>query len=160
EEKGEINWSHGTYLPVADVEQAFGLRGIPRPAFGNVAPNQVFPHWWIYKAWALVAAFALLLFVIVLALNPGRQVLDQRYQVTVSNNPEQAKAILDEEHPFELRGWRNVHIKVEAKNLENAWVDIGGYLVNKETDQIQQFEIPLEYYQGVEDGEAWTEGSP
>src|SRR5262245_30095946 len=50
EEKGEINWSHGTYLPVADVEQAFGLRGIPRPAFGNVAPNQVFPHWWIYKA--------------------------------------------------------------------------------------------------------------
>src|SRR5205807_9727647 len=105
-------------------------------------------------------AVALLLLVLVLAINPRRQVLDQRYQIVVSSNPEQAKAILDEEHPFLLRGWRNVHIKVEAKSLDNAWVDIGGYLVNKDTDQIQQFEIPLEYYHGVEDGESWTEGSP
>src|SRR5262249_18915522 len=40
EEQGEINWSLGTYLPVTDVERAFGLRGFPRPPLTNVAPNQ------------------------------------------------------------------------------------------------------------------------
>src|SRR6516225_3618147 len=70
EERGEINWSHGVYLPVEDVEQAFGLQGIPRPALSNIAPNQVFPYWWIYRWWALVTAVALLLFVGVLIVNP------------------------------------------------------------------------------------------
>src|SRR5207247_8393974 len=64
DERGEINWSHGVYLPVDDVERAFQLHGLRRPAFDNVAPNQVFPYSWIYKWWALFAGIAVLLFVI------------------------------------------------------------------------------------------------
>ncbi len=38
--KGESNWTHGVYLPIAEVEAAFGISGLPRPR--TVAPNQPF----------------------------------------------------------------------------------------------------------------------
>jgi hypothetical protein len=156
DEKGEINWSHGVYLPVADVEQAFGVRGLPRPSLFNVAPNQVFPYSGIYKWWAVVAGVAFLLFVLVLANNPRRVVLDKDYQEVLGNNPDQAKVIVDEKNPFELDGWHNIRVTVNT-TLSNAGVDVLGDLVNVDTDQAQFFEIGVGYWQGVEDGESWTE---
>ena len=37
---------------------------------------------------------------------------------------------------------------------------VGGDLINEETGLVQQFDMPVEYYSGVEDGESWTEGGP
>ena len=67
DDEGEINWSLGTYLPAADVQKAFGLKTLPRPAPFNVAPNQPFQYKSIYWLWTLVlaASFALLLIVMV-----------------------------------------------------------------------------------------------
>src|SRR5262249_16178151 len=42
--------------------------------------------------------------------------------------------------------------------IDNSWVDIQGDVINNDTSDSESFSVPIEYYHGVEDGEAWTEG--
>jgi len=61
--------------------------------------------------------------------------------------------------PFDIRGNRNVRITASASlNNAGAVLDIG--LVNEQNNAVESVEIPVSYFQGVEDGESWTEGSP
>ena len=41
----------------------------------------------------------------------------------------------------------------------NFWLEIDGDLVNEESGVVQEFSLPVEYYEGVTDGESWSEGS-
>jgi len=59
--------------------------------------------------------------------------------------------------PFEVRGRQNIRVTARS-NVDNNWLFVAGDLINEETGVVQQFEIPLEYYYGVEDGESWKEG--
>ena len=59
--------------------------------------------------------------------------------------------------PIPLRGRRNIRVTGRA-NVENNWLYVEGDLIDEETGLVQQFELPIEYYYGVEDGEAWSEG--
>jgi hypothetical protein len=156
DEKGEINWSHGRYLTVAEVEKAFDLQGLPQPGTFNIAPNQAFPYWGIYRYWAILGVAALFLFVIVLGINPRRKVFERDYSAVIGNVPDHAHVILNEKDTFELSGWRNVKITVKA-DVDNAGVDIVGDLINVETNLSQEFEIEVGCWHGVEEGEAWTE---
>ena len=58
---------------------------------------------------------------------------------------------------FELAGRRNIRIVGESP-VQNTWVYLEGDLINDETGVVQSFPIDISYYQGVEDGESWTEG--
>jgi uncharacterized Zn finger protein (UPF0148 family) len=60
--------------------------------------------------------------------------------------------------PIELAGGRNVRVTGSA-NAENNWLYVAGDLIDERTGLVQQFDLPMEYYQGVEDGESWSEGS-
>jgi len=42
--------------------------------------------------------------------------------------------------------------------VQNTWVYLEGDLINDDTGVVQSFPIDISYYQGVEDGESWTEG--
>jgi hypothetical protein len=42
--------------------------------------------------------------------------------------------------------------------VQNTWVYLEGDLINDETGVVQSFPIDISYYQGVEDGESWSEG--
>ncbi|HLM58492.1 MAG TPA: DUF4178 domain-containing protein [Pyrinomonadaceae bacterium] len=59
--------------------------------------------------------------------------------------------------PFRLRGLQNVRVSADA-DVENNWLYVAGDLINEETGLVQAFDLPVEYYAGVEDGESWTEG--
>jgi hypothetical protein len=59
--------------------------------------------------------------------------------------------------PFRLRGRENVRVTAEA-DVENNWLYVAGDLINEETGLVQQFDLPVEQYSGVEGGESWTEG--
>jgi hypothetical protein len=61
--------------------------------------------------------------------------------------------------PVRLEGRRNIRVKGRA-NVDNNWVYVAGDLINEETGLVQSFELPMEYYHGVEDGESWSEGDP
>ncbi|HEX8283849.1 MAG TPA: DUF4178 domain-containing protein [Pyrinomonadaceae bacterium] len=61
--------------------------------------------------------------------------------------------------PLELSGGRNVRVTGRALNVNNNWVYVAGDLIDEQTGLVQQFDLPMERYSGVEDGEAWSEGS-
>jgi hypothetical protein len=160
DERGEVNWSHGTYLPVADVEQAFGVEGLPRPAFSNVAPTQVFGQKRVYLYWAILATAAVLLFIFVNIVSPRRKVYEKTFPAFVPTpNTEQAAVLIEEDKDFQLKGWNNVRVTITATGLDNDWLEVEGDLINKDTDEIQPFAAELGYFHGVEDGESWTEDS-
>ena len=60
--------------------------------------------------------------------------------------------------PVDLKGRENLRI-TGAANVQNNWLYVAGDLINEETGLVQQFDLPMESYSGVEDGESWSEGS-
>ncbi|MBC7929749.1 MAG: hypothetical protein H7Z38_04185, partial [Rubrivivax sp.] len=60
--------------------------------------------------------------------------------------------------PVELKGRENIRI-TGAANVQNNWLYVAGDLIDQETGLVQQFDLPLESYSGVEEGESWSEGS-
>ncbi len=59
--------------------------------------------------------------------------------------------------PFQLTGGRNLQV-IGYSKVDNAWVYVGGDIVNDSTGQIESFDLPIEYWEGYDDGH-WTEGS-
>jgi hypothetical protein len=152
--EGEVNFSLGTYLPRATVEKAFGLTGLPTPR--GVAPHQPFGYKNIYLSWALLAALVFAVFTLVMLFSPERSVLTHSYAIPAPPPGEKASVIFTE--PFDLDSYQNIEISVES-SLDNAWVGIGGDLVNESTGLVQPFDLECERFHGFEDGEAWSEGS-
>lgn len=151
---GEINWSLGTYVTVPQIEKAFGLKDLPRPS--NIAPNQPYKHKWVYKYWL---AFIVLLLVAGIGTwvlsGSSSEVFSQTVTLPPLPNADGTQVFFSQ--PFELAGRRNIRIKGESP-VQNTWVYLEGDLINDETGVVQSFPIDISYYQGVEDGEAWSEG--
>ncbi|HWS90800.1 MAG TPA: DUF4178 domain-containing protein [Pyrinomonadaceae bacterium] len=59
--------------------------------------------------------------------------------------------------PLDIKGGRNLRVTGRS-NADNNWVYVAGDLIDEQTGLVQQFDLPMEYYHGVEDGESWTEG--
>jgi hypothetical protein len=151
---GEINWSLGTYVTVPQIEKAFGVKDLPRPS--NIAPNQPYKNWWVYKYWA---AFIVLLLVVGLGTlvmsGSTKEVFSQSVTLAPLPNADGTQVFFSQ--PFELAGRRNIRIRGESP-VQNTWVYLEGDLINDETGDVTSFPIDISYYQGVEDGESWTEG--
>ncbi|HKS09451.1 MAG TPA: DUF4178 domain-containing protein [Pyrinomonadaceae bacterium] len=152
---GEINWSLGTYVTVPQIEKAFAVKGLPRPS--NIAPNQPYKHKWIYKYWL---AFIVLLLVVgfgtMVFSGSTKEVFTQTVNLGPLPNADGTQVFFSQ--PFELAGRRNIRIVGESP-VQNTWVYLEGDLINDETGVVQSFPIDISYYQGVEDGESWTEGN-
>jgi hypothetical protein len=58
---------------------------------------------------------------------------------------------------FNLDGRQNIRVS-GAANVENNWLYVAGDLINEETGLVQSFDLPIEYYHGTDEGEAWSEG--
>jgi hypothetical protein len=151
---GEINWSLGTYVTVPQIEKAFGVKDLPRPS--GIAPNQPYKHWWIYKYWI---AFIVLLLVVGMGTfligGTSKEVFTQTVTLPPLPNEDGTQVFFSQ--PFELAGRRNIRILGESQ-VQNTWVYLEGDLINDETGVVQSFPIDISYYQGVEDGESWSEG--
>src|ERR1044071_9201147 len=151
---GEINWSLGTYVPVRQIEKAFSVTGLPRPS--NVAPNQPYKYWWVYKYWLAFIVLTLLVgFLAFVVSGSSKQVFSQTVTLPPLPNEDGTQVFFSE--PFQLEGRRNIRIIGESP-VQNTWVYLEGDLINDETGVVQSFPIDISYYSGVEDGEAWTEG--
>jgi hypothetical protein len=81
-------------------------------------------------------------------------VLSQTITLQPTANPQTSFS-----QPFELKGNRNVKISASAP-VNNSTADLDIDLVNEQSQEVESVNIPVSYYQGVEDGESWTEGSP
>jgi uncharacterized Zn finger protein (UPF0148 family) len=62
--------------------------------------------------------------------------------------------------PIDLAAGRNLRVTGRALNVDNNWLYVAGDFIDEGTGLVQQFDLPMEYYHGVEDGESWSEGDP
>jgi hypothetical protein len=149
----EINWSVGVYMTNAEIEKAFGVTDLPKP--WSVAPNQPFTGRFYYTWGALPL---LLLVVVAVFMIPIAGLTNTVLSETVTLQPGTAPQIVFSK-PFDLKANRNVRITAGAP-VNNSAADLDIDLVNEQDNEIESVSIPVSYYQGVEDGESWSEGSP
>jgi len=151
---GEINWSLGTYVTVPQIQKAFSVSGLPRPS--TVAPNQPYKHWWVYKYWlAFIIVTLLAGFLTLVGSGLSKEVFSQTVTLAPLLTADGTQVFFSD--PFELEERRNIRIVGESP-VRNTWVYLEGDLINDETGVVQSFPIEISYYQGVEDGESWSEG--
>jgi len=151
---GEINWSVGAYITPAQIEKSFAVSGLTRPS--GIAPNQPYPHKWVYKYWIIFLLAALLVSLLVfITSGSSREVYSQSVDFQPLPNADGTQVFFSE--PFEIAGRRNLRI-IGASPVQNTWVYLEGDLINEETGLVQSFPIDISYYSGVEDGESWSEG--
>ncbi|MGI8470422.1 MAG: DUF4178 domain-containing protein [Pyrinomonadaceae bacterium] len=150
----EINWSLGNYMSVAQIEKAFGISGLPKP--WNIAPNQPWTGGF-YVKWGF--AFLGLLLVTAIFMLPfgglSSTVLSQQITLDAAATDTAAQTVFSQ--PFDLKGNRNVKISASAP-VSNSWANLDVDLINEQNQEVESVNIPIEYYNGVEDGESWSEG--
>ena len=151
-ETGELNWSLGTYVPRKEIEKKFNVQ-LKAPS--NVAPNQPFPVKGIYAYWGLLVAILIIVGLISLLVGGSNDVMTRNFQFQPLQNAQATQVVFSD--PFELVGRRNIRVQASSPQ-NNSWIYVAGDFVNEDTGLVQTFELPIEYYFGVEDGESWTEG--
>ena len=150
----EINWSLGTYMTNAEIEKAFGVPDLPKP--WSVAPNQPFTGRFYYTWGALPL---LLLIVVAVFMIPvsglTSTVLSQQITLPAMANANAPQTIFSQ--PFDVRPNRNIRITASAP-VNNSFADLDVDLINDQSQEVESVNVPIEYYQGVDSGESWSEG--
>ena len=155
--QNEINWSVGTYMTNAEIERAFGVEDLPKA--WSVAPNQPFTGSFYYT-WGLLPAFLLL--VVAVFMIPLTGLTNTVHSESLTLRPAVGTAAAPQilfSQPFDLKSNRNVRITATAP-VNNSAADLDIDLINEQNNEIESLSIPISFYQGVEGGESWTEGSP
>lgn len=154
----EVNWSFGTYTPPDEVWKAFRLvGGPPRPE--GVAPHQPSPYAGrVGRVWSLaVLALGVAFLIYLLFLfGGGRMVHHQSVAIpptAVSGSPE-AALFTDR---FFLEGTGNLEVRVKAP-VSNSWLYLDGALINEETSGVDEFDLEVSYYSGLDSDGSWSEG--
>lgn len=153
----DVVWSIGEYIPKAQVEDAFDLKG-RLPLEDGVAPHQPSPHsaamWPLLKYAALL--FALLL-ASQIAFSCGRrpELVHSQTFYAEKNSPTGFQLRTT---PFDIKGGvSNLEIRAEA-NVNNQWVNLGMTLINTGTHRAINFDQEVSFYSGVDSDGYWSEG--
>jgi hypothetical protein len=167
--ESEENWSLSTYMTLDAVDAAFGGKypSITSPI--GVAPNQPDPL--RGSATPLTLAFVALLLIGILFAATSNPRIAYDAVATVpggtpvaieptATNPDPVPSNVFFSEPFELVGGKNVELGFRASGLANNWVYVVASLVNTATGDVYTVDANMDYYSGVDDGEAWNEGNP
>ncbi len=152
--QNEVNWSIGTYMTNAEIEKAFGVSDLPKP--WSVAPNQPFTKSFYYT-WGLLPLIGLFVAAIFMIPLSGFGVTPLAQQITLPPMTTQAAPQTTFSQPFEIKGNHNVRITASAP-VNNSWADLNVDLINEQNNQVENVDVPIEYYTGTDSDGAWSEG--
>jgi DNA-directed RNA polymerase subunit RPC12/RpoP len=154
----EISYSHARYLPVEEVRAAFNVRDLPRPR--TVGPMQPFTGSDLTSLWMMMLTLLIAVAIVIGIRQPRRTVLDRTFEIAAAapsaSTPPNGRLLFTE--PFQLTGKDNLAVEAQT-DVNNGWLYVGADLVNENTGELVSFDLPLEFYSGVEDGSHWTEGT-
>lgn len=150
----EISWSHQRYMTPEEVEKAFEVT-TSRP--WGVGPLQPYPGSKVVGMWVMFLIVLIAMAIVVGASRTMRVVFNDAVQQGPVDSAARPNATAFTQ-PFNLSGNQNVEVRANA-NMENSWVYVSGDLLNEETGALESFELPIEYYSGIDGGESWSEGS-
>jgi hypothetical protein len=157
----EISYSHARYMQPGEVEKAFGVDKLARPA--GVGPIQPYTGARLAIPWLIMVVLLLVTAMVLGTMKPGSVVHEQFYDLASmpagewGADPTSANARVFFTQPFELTGSDNVEVRASAP-LQNNWLYVGVDLVDETAGRMTSVEMPLEYYSGVDGGERWSEG--
>jgi hypothetical protein len=153
----EVSYSHGRYLTTKEVGDAFNVRDLTPPS--TIGPMQPFTGSRLGTSWLFMVALLIVAAIVIGIRQPGRVVLDQSIDISAAppaeGAPNNTRVIFSE--AFDLSGKANIEVRGNA-SLDNSWLYVGGDLVDDLTGKYESFELPLEYFHGVDGGERWSEG--
>lgn len=164
----EINYSHARYMKAEELEKAFNVKGLPRPS--TVGMMQPYTGGSPFRSWAVLMALLLVLAIFLAVTRSRNEVLDSTFDFSIpqaatstsgdwdtSSKSENSRVIFTT--PFTLKGGRNVEI-IGTANVQNNWMYVAGDIGDETSSGLlQPFDLPIEYYEGYDSGEHWTEGS-
>lgn len=153
----EVSYSHARYMEPDEVEEAFAIERLPSGS--PVAPMQPFPGGGLSRIYfALLAVFLLLAIGLAIA-KPRRVLVDRTYELTAlpatEGLPDHRRVVFID--PFTVSGKDNLAVSAES-NLSDSWIHVAADLVNERTGALEAFDLPLEFYSGIDNGERWSEG--
>jgi len=149
-----INWFNATHLPADELAKAFTFEAIPQVGMGALDPKGGTNPWSIVRNTFYVVLVFLLVFIVLSFNHSEKTLLEKQYSATDSTGV--ANVVTDK---FHLDKWKsNLEIEIYAP-VDNDWFELGTTLVN--TDNGKEYSVAqgVEYYEGYDDGESWSEGS-
>jgi hypothetical protein len=165
----EIDYTLAHYVKREAIEAAFNVKGLPHPTgVGMIQPYEGVD----IKGIPSKLLLGLILMALLLAITRPRHIVSNEiYQfdqaetaptwgadTTPPNLTGKEKSRVIFTKPFQLSGGKNLEA-VGFSDVHNEWVYVGGDIVNDTTGEIESFDLPIEYWEGYDDGEHWTEGS-
>jgi hypothetical protein len=165
----EITYTLAHYVPRDTIAAAFQVKTLPHEQ--GVGMIQPFPGTDIGGLWAKLF-LALVVIAILLGITRARKIVSNDIyefdlpetaatwgaETTPPSTTGKEKSRVIFTKPFELSGGRNLMVLGHA-NVSNEWVYVGGDIINQATNQYEAFDLPIQYWEGVDDGERWSEGS-
>jgi hypothetical protein len=154
----EITWSAGEHLSADEVYRAFDLETAPPVALG-VGANQPNPVGRIQSLWVLYFMFCALgaLMTMVFAMT-SKSTLVFRHTYPYYANQKERAFVTDF---FDVPGSHAADLDVSIQSaINNRWASYHVSLINDQNNTALDFGIDTEYWNGVDDGEAWSEGNP
>lgn len=150
----EIAWSHARYEAPEAIEAAFGVKNLTRPV--TIGPMQPYNGPQLGRLWLVFMMLLIVAATVSLFRLPNREVVRQTFDLVPAEGSTDASRTFIVE-PLELSGTSNVKVNAYSP-VQNTWVYVAGDLIDVSTGMIDSFDMPIEYYSGVSDGERWSEG--
>ena len=147
----------GVYISPRQLRKKLD-KDIILPYREGVGANQAFPavlnptQWWIGS----VAVIVLLLILNGIFSSAAAEKTIYKQEIVVSDSTHNKPFTTES---FELTPTLSVLKFMSISNISNNWVELGIELVNEENNQSRSFVMGMEYYSGVDEGYAWSEGN-
>ncbi|WP_256001830.1 DUF4178 domain-containing protein [Pedobacter deserti] len=159
---GKTQYYNGEYTEPQVIAEAFKLDINDFPSKEGVVSNQPskgYESWsWTIKIALIAAMFIFVSEFLISSLRPERTLLDKTYYLMADS----VKPV-NEFNPFvtssfEIHGSSALEMEVSSM-LDNNWLEATIVLVNEASNQSWEVTKGIEFYQGYEGGEHWSEGS-
>ena len=128
----EVNYTLGQYVPVEEIETAFGLTGLSRPS--GVGLNQPYKSTGVYLVALCMLAAAILAGCLVTLSGERRQVFQESFPVQPS--------VTVFSRPFEVLPRRNLRVTCESQT--STWVHVRGSFYNEKSGAVKSFASTVE----------------
>lgn len=153
--KEGITWFYGQHLSQADVKNGFGLSAMPlKIGVGAIQPTGYMNKFKVFVATFIFVALLILIHGLIAGFKEDKVLLERNY--VFSDSALSQSFVTD---PFDLqKSSSNMELDIFAP-VSNSWFELSATLVNTQTGKEYSLEKGIEFYQGTDGGESWSEGS-